>query len=338
LIVITFGFKMASLMQRSAIGSRAATIRPSIKLAAQRRTVIVASSAKDLNAKFGIAGSVEVTEGRSGSPMVVLKHASGASAEVYLFGAVVASWKQATGDEVLYVRPDAVFDKSKPISGGIPHCFPQFGPGAMQQHGFARNLDWTLASTSADPNPDDKDPSVELVLQENEYTLKMWPHKFKAVYSVSLHGEQLKTELKVHNTDDKPFDFTSALHTYIEVLSIEKAKVRVLKGLSYLDKSKDPSKPESKVEDRDAITFNGYCDSVYLNSPDHVELDVGTGAAVAIDSSGWEDTVVWNPWTTMEACYKNFVCVENAQFGKAVTLAPGATWSAIANFNVQDSK
>lgn len=47
---------------------------------------------------------------------------------------------QPSGDEVLYVRPDAVFDKSKPISGGVPICFPQFGPGPMQQHGFARNL------------------------------------------------------------------------------------------------------------------------------------------------------------------------------------------------------
>jgi hypothetical protein len=46
--------------------------------------------------------------------------------------------------KVLYVRPDAVFDGSKPISGGVPHCFPQFGPGAMQQHGFARNLTWTV--------------------------------------------------------------------------------------------------------------------------------------------------------------------------------------------------
>lgn len=86
----------------------------------------------------------------------------------------MTSWKQATGDEVLYVRPDAVFDKSKPISGGLPHCFPQFGPGAMQQHGFARNLDWAIASSSADPNPDEKEPSVELMLTENEYTLKMW--------------------------------------------------------------------------------------------------------------------------------------------------------------------
>jgi glucose-6-phosphate 1-epimerase len=67
-----------------------------------------------------------------------------------------------------------VFDKSKPISGGIPHCFPQFGPGKMQQHGFARNLDWEIASTSADPQPDEKDPSVELVLTDNDYTRAMW--------------------------------------------------------------------------------------------------------------------------------------------------------------------
>jgi glucose-6-phosphate 1-epimerase len=30
----------------------------------------------------------------------VLKHACGASAQVYLFGACVTSWKQASGDEV----------------------------------------------------------------------------------------------------------------------------------------------------------------------------------------------------------------------------------------------
>ena len=36
--------------------------------------------------------------------------------------------------------------QSKPISGGIPHCFPQFGPGEMQQHGFGRNLDWSVSS------------------------------------------------------------------------------------------------------------------------------------------------------------------------------------------------
>ena len=50
----------------------------------------------------------------------------------------------------------------------------QFGPGAMQQHGFARNLDWEISTSSADLQPDEKDPSVELTLTDNEYTRSMW--------------------------------------------------------------------------------------------------------------------------------------------------------------------
>jgi D-hexose-6-phosphate mutarotase len=47
------------------------------------------------------------------------------------------------------------------------------------------------------------------------------PHAFKAVYSVTLHGEQLRTDLRVINTGESRFDFTAALHTYIEVLDIK---------------------------------------------------------------------------------------------------------------------
>ena len=50
----------------------------------------------------------------------------------------------------------------------------QFGPGAMQQHGFARNLEWEIGSTSADLQPDERDPEVELVLTDNDYTRAMW--------------------------------------------------------------------------------------------------------------------------------------------------------------------
>jgi len=85
----------------------------------------VDTSISTLQSSYGIEGSVEVVEGNGGLPKVVLKHECGSSAEVYLFGACVTSWKQPSGDEILYVRPDAVFDKSKPISGGIPICFPQ---------------------------------------------------------------------------------------------------------------------------------------------------------------------------------------------------------------------
>lgn len=77
-----------------------------------------------------------------------------------------------------------------------------------------------------------------------------------------------------------------------------------LKGLTYMDKSKDPKNPTVKKEDREGVTFgDALVDSVYVKAPEHVELEVGTGAAVAIDSTGWEDCVVWNPHTTMKECY-----------------------------------
>jgi len=53
---------------------------------------------------------------------------------------------------------------------------------------------------------------------------------------VTLHGELLRTDLRIINTGDKPFEFTAALHTYIEVLDINKATVKGLKDLEYLDK------------------------------------------------------------------------------------------------------
>lgn len=289
---------------------------------------------KELQGKFEIPGHVEFVQGRGGLPTVVLKHACGSSAEVTLFGACITSWKQASGDEVLYIRPDAVFDKSKPISGGIPHCFPQFGPGAIQQHGFARNLDWEVAGSSADPQPDDRDPEVEFVLVDNEYTKSMWPHDFMVAYSVSLHGESLRTDMRVLNKGTETFDFTAALHSYFEVAGIENAKVNGLKGLEFLDKTVDPNSPPKHIEERDSIAFAGPVDSVYLKANGHVELDVGTGAAVAITSENWNDVVVWSPWTAMEACYKEFACVENAQFSEPVVLKPGESWRAQTEMNI----
>lgn len=50
------------------------------------------------------------------------------------------------------------------------------------------------------------------------------------VYTVTLHGEQLRTDFRVINNDDKPFDFTTALHTYIEVQHVKDAKVGVCAG------------------------------------------------------------------------------------------------------------
>ena len=89
--------------------------------------VVKAASTNDdefvsaLNAKFSIPTSVSFFDDEcdetSSSPYVSLTHKNGSTAKVYLFGANCASWTQPTGDEVLFVRPDAKFDESVPIAG-----------------------------------------------------------------------------------------------------------------------------------------------------------------------------------------------------------------------------
>ncbi|GBG76254.1 hypothetical protein CBR_g22002 [Chara braunii] len=305
-------------------GATSATPRAGADVAAS------GSAAGALNEDFAVGDSVRVEEGKGGQPKVVLTHpSSGSSADVYLLGACVTSWRLPSGEDVLYVRPDAVFTGEKPISGGIPHCFPQFGPGKMQQHGFARNLTWQISATSADVHPDDGGPvaSVELILEDNDYTRSMWDASFRLSYKVSLKANQLVTSLTVVNTGEKACDFTAALHTYFSAAAAE-ASVKGLNGCRFLDKDPDPVNPRPGVEEHEAVNFPGFVDRMYLDAPADLVLETGLGRAVGVQAlQGWKDAVVWNPHLTMKDFYKDFVCVENAKLEKVV-LSAGDTWHA----------
>ncbi|KAM0847283.1 hypothetical protein ACQ4PT_055104 [Festuca glaucescens] len=184
------------------------------------------------------APGVAVSEGNGGLPKISLKSPQGSEAEIYLFGGCVTSWKVPSGKDLLFVRPDAVFNGQKPISGGIPHCFPQFGPGAIQQHGFARNVNWSIT----DSEVTEGDPAVTLELKDDFYSRSMWDFSFQALYKVTLHSTSLSTTLTIINTDDKPFSFNSALHTYFSA-SIAGVSVKGLKGSKTLNKDPDPKNP-----------------------------------------------------------------------------------------------
>ena len=83
---------------------------------------------------------------------------------------------------------------------------------------------------------------------------------------------------RVINKGDKPFDFTAALHTYFEVLDLDTAAVKGMKGMKFLDKSQDSKNPTEKIEDREEVKFgDALIDSVYLDAPEYIQLDVGTG-------------------------------------------------------------
>ncbi|XP_031255194.1 putative glucose-6-phosphate 1-epimerase [Pistacia vera] len=271
---------------------------------------------------------VKITEGEGNLPKVVLTSAGGSEAELYLFGGCVTSWKASNGKDLLFVRPDAVFNKKKPISGGIPHCFPQFGPGPMQQHGFARNMDWSIV----DSENVEGNPIITLELKDGPYSRAMWDFSFHALYKVILNTKSISTELTIKNTDNKPFSFNTALHTYFSA-SVTGASVKGLKGCKTLNKDPDPANPLEGKEERDVITFPGFVDCIYLDAPNEVHLDNGLGDTISIGNTNWSDAVLWNPHLQMEACYKDFVCVENAKIGN-VQLEPERSWTAKQHLSI----
>ena len=60
-------------------------------------TGAVAPSAGELQSSYGLKDSVAFESGEGGLTKVVLTHVCGSSAEIYLYGACVTSWKQRTG-------------------------------------------------------------------------------------------------------------------------------------------------------------------------------------------------------------------------------------------------
>ncbi|XP_052195318.1 putative glucose-6-phosphate 1-epimerase [Diospyros lotus] len=270
---------------------------------------------------------VRLTQGEGNLQKVVLTSPRGSEAELYLFGGCITSWKVSNKD-LLFVRPDAVFNGQKPISGGVPHCFPQFGPGLMQQHGFARNVNWSFV----DSQDLEGKPVVTLELKDSPYSHSMWDFSFQAIYKVSLDEKSLSTELVVTNTDNKPFSFTTALHTYFRA-SVTGASVRGLKGCRTMNKDPDPKNPIEGKEEREVVTFPGFVDCLYLEAPNELLLDNGLGDKISIRNQNWTDAVLWNPHLQMEACYKDFVCVENAKISK-VELQPEQSWTATQHLSI----
>ncbi|KAH7434873.1 hypothetical protein KP509_06G039000 [Ceratopteris richardii] len=312
-----------------------------IRLSIVRRSNIKSRSSvgyMEAQASFGLVETlqgqfktegIEVEKGRGGLPKLVLTESSGSQAEIYVFGACITSWRISSEKDLLFVRPDAVFNGQKPISGGIPHCFPQFGPGPIQQHGFARNSNWSVASCSNSSGI----PSVVFELTDNEYTRAMWNYAFLALYKVTLEPKKLSTTLTIKNTDDKPFTFTTALHTYFSAMAAE-VRVKGLKGCQTLDKVPNPINPVRGLEEREEVNFPGFVDCVYLDAPEELIMKNGLGDTISITNKSWSDAVLWNPHTNAPGeFYKEFVCVENAKF-KPVLLEPGQEWVAEQVFQV----
>ncbi|KAB5552657.1 hypothetical protein DKX38_009968 [Salix brachista] len=279
--------------------------------------------------------AVEKCKGINGLDKVVLREPRGSTAEVYLYGAHVTSWKNDHGEELLFVSSKAMFKPPKAIRGGIPVCFPQFGShGSLEQHGFARNRFWSI-DTDPPPFPTNSKSFIDLILKPSEEDMQKWPHSYEFRLRVALGtGGDLMLTSRIRNTnaDGKPFTFTFAYHTYFSVSDISEVRVEGLETLDYLDNLQNK---ERSTEQGDALTFESEVDKIYLGTPTKIAiLDHEKKRTFVLRKDGLPDAVVWNPWDKKAKTmadfgddeYKHMLCVEAAVVGKPITLKPGEEW------------
>ena len=283
-----------------------------------------------LQRSHGIPGLVSIVEGSNGLPKVLLAHPAGGSAEVYLHGGHVTSWRDADGKESLFVSSLSHFAPDLPIRGGIPIVFPQFsGQGPLPAHGMARTQSWTLQQCSALQNGS---PMVTLQLTHNPETLALWPHHFLLELSVRLTKCGLSLTLAVRNTGHTFWPFQMALHSYFMVSDIKHASVWGLEGAAYIDAL---ANDERKLDRDGTIHVSEETDRLYLQTTDHLRIDdAGEGRAVRIEKINMPDVVVWNPWIDKSRRlpdfaddeYQRMLCVETGLISTPCTLMPDECW------------
>ncbi len=289
-----------------------------------------------LNEKFGIPDRITIGAGKNGLARADLHDDAGDSAELYLQGAHVTSWRHES-EQCLFLSAGSRFEQDQPIRGGIPLVFPQFGGrGNLPQHGFARNRLWSIQSTGV---TETGAPEIVLALQDGEASRALWGHAFELTFTVRLDSS-LSTELRVANTGSRSFSFTAALHTYFAVSDIESTYIAGLQGIEYTDSLRDG---QSFSEQREKIIFKEEVDRVYSSAPDTLYVVEEGRRRFRIEKSGFGDAVAWNPWIAKSKRmpdfgddeYRNMVCLEAGAIVKPVVLQPGQNWNAVQKLSVE---
>lgn len=261
-------------------------------------------------------------------------------ARIALQGAHLMTWQPRGQKPVIWLSEAAKFAPGKSIRGGVPICWPWFGPHATQSgypgHGFARTIPWLLVE--AHRLPDDR---VRLVFepQLDETCRTQWPHASTVRYTVTL-SQELVVSLATTNTGNAPFTLGQALHTYFVVGDAQRIEIAGLEGCSYIDKVEGGKRKKQKGR----VTLSGEVDRIYLGTSGCCGIiDPVMKRTILITSTGSRSTVVWNPGKEKAAKMGDFgskgedrmVCVETANAADdVITLPAGATHRMTAQYRV----
>ena len=268
-----------------------------------------------LNDTFAIPDHCEFCAGNGGLIKAVIRN-SFASAELYLHGAHLTSFQPNGGREVLWVSDLAEYQTGKAIRGGIPICWPWFGPHPSDpdkpNHGFARTTLWEVFETTHMTNA----TRLVLGLTSDEATRCLWPHEFELTLTVEI-GQELRVALTTSNASDENCEVSAALHSYFQTSDVDQVRLLGLEDAEYVDKLQD----HARCFQSGVVTIDREIDRVYLGKPDTLTIeDSGFGRNIMIQSGGSASTIVWNPWVDKairtedfpDAGFRKMICVETA--------------------------
>ena len=289
------------------------------------------------DALISLPASVTVEPGRGGLDRVVVATPA-ATAEVVLQGAHVTAWTPDGHDPVIWTSQRSAWAPGTPIRGGIPLCFPWFGPGPTSEaglHGFARITDWTLVEAAEAGD----DVVLTLALRDVDVVDRTaWPSPFAARLTITVGGS-LTVAMSVTNTGEQSMTYQEALHTYLAVGDVRQVTVTGLEDQPFTDRLGVGDQPPAGR----ALSIIGETDRVYPQPGTITVSDPSLGRTISVTAGGSGNAVVWNPWVAKAAAMTDFgddewsqmLCVETCNaFDSAVTLNPGAAATMSAAFRV----
>lgn len=282
----------------------------------------------NLNKKFGIESHASFIKQEKGMIFLIISNKL-ANAEICLYGAHVTSFIPRNSKEVLWMSSESNFDVGKPIRGGIPVCFPWFGPHKTDQdkppHGFARLVYWDVKEIAARTNDE---TLIRLQLSSSIETKAYWPYDFLAEVIVVV-GKTLKITLKVMNKSDEQFNYSCALHSYFNISAIRNISIMGLEGTRYYNQFE----PGDFIQDLPALSIQKAETRHYYDTEASCLIDDQLfKRKIHIAKAGSKITTVWNPGK--ETCaniadmpddgYETFVCIETVNsFHDMIILNPG---------------
>jgi D-hexose-6-phosphate mutarotase len=295
---------------------------------------------ESLNQRLAISGHVQFKEGPGGLIVAAVAN-SHAESMIALQGAHVMTWQPRGQEPVLWLSRFGKFAPGKSIRGGVPICWPWFGPHAadakLPGHGFARTVMWEAKETRA---LDNGATFLRFGLIETETTRAQWPHPSTAELLVTV-GAELTVELLTRNAGTTPFPLGEAFHSYFHISDVADVAIRGLEGGAYLDKVGTPARRTQQG----SIVIGSEVDRIYLDTEaDCLIEDRGLKRRIRIAKKNSRSTVVWNPWIEKAEKmgdfgaegYRGMVCVESGNAAdNVVTVAPGAAHSLVAVISVE---